>query len=71
MIEFEYEYRSVHVPPHASREATSALLVIHAEFGAWELARHEIWPGGGRRVVVRRAVTPHQAGADPLPPFMT
>ena len=62
----DYEYRSVHLPPHASRETTSALLVIHAEYGAWELARHEIWPGGARRVLVRRRL-----GPDPAPPLMT
>ena len=67
----DYEYRSVHLPPHASRETTSALLVLHAEYGAWELARHEIWPGGARRVVVRRAVAPLWQDAEPLPPFMT
>ena len=67
----EYEYRSVPLPPQASRETTSALRVIHAEYGAWELARHEIWPGGARRVVVRRAVGPARPGAEPLPPFMT
>ena len=62
----EYEYRSVHLPLHVSREATRELLAIHAEYGDWELSRHEIWPGGARRVVVRRRV-----GAEPLPPFMT
>ena len=62
----DYEYRSVHLPPHASRDETRELLCIHAEYGEWELASHEIWPGGARRVVVRRRLS-----GDPLPPFMT
>ncbi len=61
-----YEYRAVRIPPDADRDQTRELLAIHAEYGDWELARHEIWPGGRRQVTVRRRVR-----TEPLPPLPT
>lgn len=61
-----YEYRAVSVPPGASREQTRDLLVIHAEYGDWELAQHAVWPDGRRKVTVRRRLR-----AEPLPPMPT
>ena len=60
----EYEYRAVTVPPGATREQTRDVLVIHAEYGDWELARHQVWPDGRRKVTVRRRLR-----RDPLPPM--
>ena len=54
------------IPPEADREKTRELLAIHAEYGDWELARHEIFPGGRRKVTVRRRLRP-----EPLPPLPT
>jgi hypothetical protein len=62
----DYEYRALTVPRGSSREKTRDLLVIHAEYGDWELARHAVWPDGRRRVMVRRKLRP-----DPLPPMPT
>ena len=62
----EYEYRAVPIPADADRQKTRELLVLHAEFGDWELARHQIWPDGRRKVTVRRRLR-----AEPLPPLMT
>lgn len=62
----DYEYRAVTVPAHASRSHTRDLLVIHAEYGDWELARHQLWPDGRRKVIVRRRLRP-----EPLPPMPT
>jgi hypothetical protein len=59
-----FEYRAVTIPHDADREKTRELLAIHAEYGDWELARHQIWPDGRRKVTVRRRV-----GAEPLPPL--
>jgi len=61
-----YEYRAVRILADADRDQTRELLAIHAEYGDWELARHEIWPGGRRQVTVRRRVR-----AEPLPPLPT
>ena len=62
----DYEYRAVPVPKGSSRDKTRDLLVIHAEYGDWELSRHALWPGGRRQVTVRRRLRP-----DPLPPMPT
>ena len=62
----EYEYRSVAVPKDADRQRTRELLVLHAEFGGWELARHQVWPDGRRKITVRRRVR-----NEALPPLMT
>ena len=62
----EYEYRAVHVPKDADRARTREILVLHADFGDWELARHQIWPDGRRQITVRRRmraeVLPHVTG---------
>jgi hypothetical protein len=50
----DYEYRAVELPRDATREQTRELLLIHADFGDWELHGHTIYPGGRRRVTVRR-----------------
>ncbi|MCW2725707.1 MAG: hypothetical protein JWN35_2628 [Frankiales bacterium] len=62
----DYEYRAVTVPAGATREHTRDLLVIHAEYGDWELARHQVWPDGRRKVTVRRRLR-----REPLPPMPT
>ncbi|MCW2716126.1 MAG: hypothetical protein JWN88_3173 [Frankiales bacterium] len=61
-----YEYRAVQIPADADRDKTRELLAIHAEYGDWELARHEIYPGGRRRVTVRRRMR-----AEAMPPLAT
>ena len=61
----EYEYRAVTIPAGADRAQTKELLVIHAEYGEWELARHTVFRDGRRSVTVRRRVRPH------LPPMPT
>ena len=60
----DYEYRAVSIPAHADRNATREMLTIHAEYGDWELAKHQIWPDGRRQVTVRRRLR-----SEPLPPL--
>ena len=62
----QYEYRAVHIPAGATRQQAKEILVLHAEYGDWELAEHRIWGDGRRRVTVRRKL-----GAQPLPPMPT
>ena len=62
----DYEYRAVTVPADATRAQTRDLLAIHAEYGDWELARHQLWSDGRRKVIVRRRLR-----AEPLPPMPT
>ena len=62
----DYEYRAMTVPRGSSRDKTRDLLVIHAEYGDWELLRHAIFEGGVRKVTLRRRLR-----AEPLPPLTT
>ena len=61
----EYEYRAISVPPMTTREELRQLLSINAEYGGWELARHQIWTNGRRKVTVRRRLS-----REPLPSFI-
>lgn len=61
----EWEYRALSLPAGATRQQAKEVLVIHAEYGDWELARHQVWADGRRRVTVRRRVRPQ------LPPLAT
>ncbi|HVE73481.1 MAG TPA: DUF5703 family protein [Mycobacteriales bacterium] len=59
-----YEYRALRLPAGVTREQAREILGIHAEYGAWELAQHRIWPDGRRQVTVRRRLR-----SEPLPPL--
>ena len=59
----EYEYRALTLAPGTDRRQAKEVLVIHAEYGEWELAHHTLWADGRRRVTVRRRVRDH------LPPL--
>lgn len=52
----EYEYRVVSLPPRLPRADVRQLLVAEAEYGQWELARHRVYLGGGRKVWLRRKI---------------
>jgi len=50
----EWEYRPVQLPGDVSRLTAAVRLAIQAEFGGWELSRLRLYPGGVRKVVLRR-----------------
>ena len=50
----EWEYRPVKLPGDVSRMTAAVRLAIQAEFGGWELSRVRLYPGGVRKVVLRR-----------------
>ena len=50
----EWEYRPVQLPGDVSRLTAAVRLAIQAEFGGWELSRVRLYPGGVRKVVLRR-----------------
>ena len=50
----EWEYRPVQLSGDVSRLTAAVRLAIQAEFGGWELARVRLYPGGVRKVVLRR-----------------
>jgi hypothetical protein len=50
----EWEYRPVQLPGDVSRMTAAVRLAIQAEFGGWELSRVRLYPGGVRKVWLRR-----------------
>ena len=52
----EYEFQRFSLPRTISRSAVRRLLIDHAEYGGWELARLRRYPDGTRRVWLRRRI---------------
>jgi hypothetical protein len=50
----EWEYRPVELPGDVSRMTAAVRLAIQAEFGGWELSRVRLYPGGVRKITLRR-----------------
>ncbi|MEJ8281314.1 DUF5703 family protein [Pseudonocardia spirodelae] len=63
-----YEYRPVRIEGDVSRLTASVRLAIQAEFSGWELSRLRLYPGGVRKVVLRRRLGARQ-GLLPEPTF--
>ena len=62
----DWEYRPVELPGDVSRMTAAVRLAIQAEFGGWELSRVRLYPGGVRKVVLRR-----RRSSKPLPGLST
>ncbi len=56
MEAMEYEFQRFSLPRTISRSAVRRLLIDHAEYGGWELARLRLFPDGSRRVELRRKI---------------
>ena len=56
-VDGEWEYRPVQLSGEVSRMTAAVRLAIQAEFGGWELSRVRLYPGGVRKVVLRRRRT--------------
>jgi hypothetical protein len=56
-IEGDWEYRPVQLSGDVSRMTAAVRLAIQAEFGGWELSRVRLYPGGIRKVWLRRRRT--------------
>ena len=52
----QYEYRVVQIGRSTSRNDARRLLTDEAEYGRWELARSLVFPGGDRKVWLRRKI---------------
>jgi hypothetical protein len=52
----DYEFQRLSLPRTISRAAVRRLLVDHAEYGGWELARVRLYPDGTRKVELRRRI---------------
>lgn len=51
-----YEYRVITLDPPVGRNDARRLLTDEAEYGRWELARSLLYPGGRRKVWLRRKI---------------
>jgi hypothetical protein len=51
-----YEYRVLTLPDTANQRDARRLLTDEAEYGRWELARSKLFPGGRRKVWLRRKI---------------
>lgn len=56
-VEGDWEYRPVQLAHDVSRMTAAVRLGIQAEFGGWELSRVRLYPGGMRKVWLRRRRT--------------
>lgn len=57
VVEGDWEYRRLHLPPGVSRRAAAIQLSIHAEFAGWELRTVRLYADGTRRIWLRRKRT--------------
>lgn len=57
VIDGDWEYRPLRLPPAVSRRAAATQLSIHAEFAGWELSNVRLYSDGTRKVVLKRRVS--------------
>ena len=58
VIDGEWEYRPLRLPPGISRRTATTQLAIQAEFAGWELSRTLLYRDGSRKMWLRRKVQP-------------
>jgi hypothetical protein len=58
VVDEDWEYRRLQLPPGLSRRAAATQLSIHAEFAGWELSTVRLYSEGTRRVWLRRKRQP-------------
>lgn len=63
VIDGDWEYRGLRLPPGVSRRTATTQLAIHAEFAGWELARVLLYGDGTRKIWLRRRRTAAPAPA--------
>jgi Family of unknown function (DUF5703) len=57
VIDGDWEYRPLRLPPAVTRRAAATQLAIQAEFTGWELSRVLLYSDGTRKVWVKRRRT--------------
>ena len=57
VVDGDWEYRPLKLPPGVSRVTAAVQLSIQAEFAGWELSRVRLYSDGTRKVVLRRRRT--------------
>jgi hypothetical protein len=54
VIDGDWEYRPLRLPPGVSRRTAATQLSIHAEFAGWELSNVRLYSDGTRKIWLRR-----------------
>jgi hypothetical protein len=54
VVDGDWEYRPLRLPPGVSRVTAATQLSIHAEYAGWELSNVRLYSDGTRRVLLRR-----------------
>ena len=54
VVEPDYEYAPVRIPPGTDRVSAAVQLTLQAEYGGWELATLRLHADGTRQVWLRR-----------------
>jgi hypothetical protein len=57
VVDGDWEYRPLTLPPGVSRVTAAVQLSIQAEYSGWELSRVRLYSDGTRRVLLRRRRT--------------
>ncbi len=52
----QYEHRMLTIPRWTSGNDARTMLADEAEYGRWELSRTRLYPGGERKVWLRRKI---------------
>jgi hypothetical protein len=62
----DWEYAPMRIPSDVDRQTAAVQLMLHAEYGGWELARVRLHSDGTRRVWLRRRRTGHRLPGPPV-----
>ncbi|ASR36145.1 hypothetical protein BAY61_15315 [Prauserella marina] len=62
VVDEDWEYRRVQLPPGVSRVSATVQLSIQAEYSGWELSNVRLYSDGTRKVWLRRRRTLAAAG---------
>ncbi len=65
VVDGDWEYRRVQLPPGVSRLSATVQLSIQAEFSGWELSNVRLFSDGTRKVWLRRRRSLAAAGLLP------
>lgn len=57
VVEGDWEYQPVRLPPDVSRLSATTELGLRSQFGGWELARTLLYADGTRKVWMRRRLS--------------
>jgi hypothetical protein len=63
VVEGDWEYQPVRLPPDVSRLSATTELKLRSQFGGWELARTLLYADGTRKVWLRRKASRAVLGA--------